>query len=252
MFLYIKPPDEATLGELLPNEMIWTEGLGGSKEAYLKASDKLIQSTDGLYVLQKSLMETLLQNNDNDGNESASSRKIFVEKFKKYVKENSLEQQVSELFPLHSNSDAISSYIGIVKIPCNQLASKIQSKFLNPISHINNFQTIYLLQGHYVVPTQPAVALSFLCILLDVSRNLFGEEVAHHCIAPRYFFDGTMRYAHMDRVGGNLSYLRNVYKKELIETLGGDHAALIDEPQDRRNHSDMSICKWHTQSFLFD
>lgn len=97
MFLYIKPPDEATLGELLPNEMIWTEGLGGSKEAYLNASDKLIQSTDGLYVLQKSLMETLLQNNDNDGNETASSRKIFVEKFKKYVKENSLEQQVSEL-----------------------------------------------------------------------------------------------------------------------------------------------------------
>ncbi|XP_037034222.1 E3 ubiquitin-protein ligase RNF123 isoform X3 [Bradysia coprophila] len=192
VFLYIKPPDEATLGELLPNEMIWTEGLGGSKEAYLNASDKLIQSTDGLYVLQKSLMETLLQNDDNEGNESASSRKIFVEKFKKYVKENSLEQQ-----------------------------------------------------GHYVVPTQPAVALSFLCILLDVSRNLFGEEVANqsHCIVPRYFFDGTLRYAHMDRVGGNLSYLRNVYKKELIEALGGDsgHSALVDEPQDRGNHSDMSI-----------
>lgn len=98
VFLYIKPPDETTLGELLPNEMIWTEGLGGSKEAYLKASDKLIQMTDGLYILQKSLMETLLQNNDNDGDQSASSRKIFVNKWKRYVRENSLEQQVSDPF----------------------------------------------------------------------------------------------------------------------------------------------------------
>lgn len=97
MFLYIKPPDEATLGELLPNDMIWTEGLGGSKEAYLKASDKLVQCTDGLYVLQKNLMETLLQNDDNDGDLTASSRKIFVNKIKSYVKENSMEQQVSVL-----------------------------------------------------------------------------------------------------------------------------------------------------------
>lgn len=96
MFLYIKPPDEATLGELLPNDMIWTEGLGGPKEAYLKASDKLVQCTDGLYVLQKNLVETLLQNNDEDP--SPSSRKIFVNKMKNYVKENSLEQQVSSSF----------------------------------------------------------------------------------------------------------------------------------------------------------
>lgn len=95
VFLYIKPPDEATLGELLPNDMIWTEGLGGSKEAYFKVSDKLIQCTDGLYVLQKSLVETLLQNNDNDEDLTASSRKIFVSKMRRYVRENSLEQQVS-------------------------------------------------------------------------------------------------------------------------------------------------------------
>lgn len=49
----------------------------------------------------------------------------------------------------------------------------------------------------------------------------------------------------MDRLGGNLSYLRNVYKKELIEALGGDvnNAAFTEEPQERENHSDMSICK---------
>ncbi|KAJ6636383.1 E3 ubiquitin-protein ligase, partial [Pseudolycoriella hygida] len=177
--------------------MIWTEGLGGSKEAYLKASDRLIQYTDGLYVLQKNLMETLLQNNDNDGNLTPSSRKIFVSKMKNYVKQNSLEAQ-----------------------------------------------TIYLLHGHFVVPTQPAVALSFLCILLDVLRNLFNEAIASQsdCISPRYFFDGTLSYSHMDRLGGSLSYLRNVYKKELIEALGStNHTTLTEELQVDRNHSNMSI-----------
>lgn len=119
---------------------------------------------------------------------------------------------------------------------------------------IKNFQTIYLLQGNYVVPTQPAVALSFLCILLDVLRNLFEAEVVNqsHCIAPRYFFDGTLKYAHMDRLGGNLSYLRSVYNKELIEALNGDsnHSALREEPQDRSNHSDMSICKYRKRGGL--
>lgn len=75
--------------------LIWTEGLGGSKEAYLKASDRLIHYTDGLYVLQKNFIETLLQNNDDDNGGTASSRKIFVDKMKKYVRENSLEQRVS-------------------------------------------------------------------------------------------------------------------------------------------------------------
>lgn len=73
---------------------------------------------------------------------------------------------------------------------------------------------------------------------------MFAAEVPNrNCIAPRYFFDGTLKYAHMDRLGGNLSYLRNVYKKELIEALGGGHVVLTEEPQERENHSDMSLCK---------
>lgn len=114
------------------------------------------------------------------------------------------------------------------------------------LSNLNdNFQTIYLLQGHYVVPTQPAVALSFLCILLDVLRHLFNTETTNQkdCISPRYFFDSTLKYTHMDRLGGNLSYLRNVYKKELIEVLGANHVVLTEEPTERENQSNMSICK---------
>lgn len=125
------------------------------------------------------------------------------------------------------------------------MANKIHKIYAN---FNNNFQTIYLLQGHYIVPTQPAAALSFLCILLDVLRSLFDAEAAHqsHCISPRYFFDGTLKYAHMDRLGGNLSYLRNLYRNELIEALGANHCTFTEDVQDRENRSDMSLCKWKT------
>ncbi len=101
-----------------------------------------------------------------------------------------------------------------------------------------------------MIPTQPAVALSFLCLLLDVLRNLFNADVTNQStiLKPRYFYDGTFKYSHMDRLGGNLSYLRNVYKKELCEALGeqeeDNHLALTDELQDAENQSDMSICKY--------
>lgn len=92
--MYIKPPDESTLAELLPDDQIWTEGLGGSREQYELACQKLVQCTDILYGLQKHLVENLLQNND--GNQRLpSSRKIFMIMLRKYVMENSLEQRVS-------------------------------------------------------------------------------------------------------------------------------------------------------------
>lgn len=93
VFLYIKPPDESTLAELLPDDRIWTLGLGGSHDQYELACQKLVQCTDILYGLQKNLVENLLQNND--GNQLVpSSRKIFMIMLRKYVMENSLEQRV--------------------------------------------------------------------------------------------------------------------------------------------------------------
>lgn len=63
-----------------------------SKEAYLKDCQKLNSCTDALYTLQKNLMEKLLISTD--GNElSPSSRKIFINKLRKYVIENSVEHR---------------------------------------------------------------------------------------------------------------------------------------------------------------
>lgn len=103
LFLYIKPPDESVLEQLLPDEHIWTDGIGGPRDKYFKACDKLKSCTLVLYNLQKNLMNTLL--NNRDGNENvASSRKIFLCKFRKYVMENSLEHRVSYFLLFFKNS----------------------------------------------------------------------------------------------------------------------------------------------------
>lgn len=96
IFLYIKPPDELTLADVLPDKHIWTEGLGGPKDVYLSDCNKLRTSTDMLYVLHRNLVERLMDNSDQtDG--TPSSRKIFVTKLRQYVMENSLEHRVGVL-----------------------------------------------------------------------------------------------------------------------------------------------------------
>lgn len=115
--MYIKPPDELTLADVLPDDHIWTEGtpefdpifcvssfehlpnitlagLGGPKDVYLSDCCKLRTSTDMLYILHKHLVEKLLDNTDHT-NRSPSSRKIFNAKLRQYVMENSVEHRVS-------------------------------------------------------------------------------------------------------------------------------------------------------------
>lgn len=173
----------------MPDDQVWTAGLGGSKCVYIENCKKLSACTDALYTLQKNLVEKLLNNadadRDGDGVEQTpSSRKIFVNKLRKYVIENSVEHR-----------------------------------------------TIHFLEGHYTSPTQPAVALSFLCILLDTAQTLFEQECALSdvLVPTRKFYDNSLQYFHFDRVGGVLSHLKRHYRHELIAHLGSEHAVLQND-----------------------
>lgn len=175
-----------TLAGLLPDDHIWTTGMGGSKSTYLNGCKKLSTCTDALYTLQKHLIEKLLDNADGERDSNGvdvmpSSRKIFMEKCRKFVIENSVEHR-----------------------------------------------TIYFLEGHYTSPTQPAVALSFLCILLDTVKMLFERESSAPMafVQPLKFYDGSHNYFHFDRIGGVLSHLKRHYRHKLIARLGSDHPVL--------------------------
>lgn len=181
LFLYIKPPDESALEKLLPDDCIWTEGIGGNKLEYNLACDRLKQCTAVLYTLQKNLILQLMNNKDGHA-KSPSSRKLFLSKFRKYVMDNCGEHRNAFLSQAHS---------------------------------------------YYSTPTQPAVALSFLCILLDVTKSLFQTECPDKLIfvKPQHFYDDSFNYSHFDRLGGILSHLKKTYRKELIKVLGVGHPA---------------------------
>lgn len=93
LLMYIRPPEFNFMQTLIPNHMAWTEGIGGPKSKYISVVDKIAKSTDFLYALQKTLLLTLLTNNDGD-EKTSSSRKLFLAKLRRYVLDLSMEQRV--------------------------------------------------------------------------------------------------------------------------------------------------------------
>lgn len=117
LFLYIKPPDESTLELLLPDDSIWTEGLGGDKAVYEEACGKLKSHTSVLYLLQKKLIMSLLNNAD-DTDDSPSSRKIFMNRFRSFTLEN---VSVSS----HRSLNRISSHVDIFRLLTTRLRNQL-------------------------------------------------------------------------------------------------------------------------------
>lgn len=131
-------------------------------------------------------------------------------------------------------------------------------------------QTFYFLQGTYTTPTQPAVALSFLCILLDAIQSLFEIETPHlkPYVDPEFFYNGSLKYTSMDRLGGALSYLKKAFKEELSARIGEEHpfhvtAAPAATPSANQivfqspivgptRPSDLTICKYPKNAYLCD
>lgn len=88
------------------------------------------------------------------------------------------------------------------------------------------------MQGNYTTPTQPAVGLSFLCILLDITKTLWNESNKNGesmFVETTNFYDGTLMYSNIDRLGGILSHLKKVNRSEMISLLGENHIALSSQ-----------------------
>ncbi|XP_061398037.1 E3 ubiquitin-protein ligase RNF123 [Musca vetustissima] len=96
LLMYIRPPEFTFMQFLIPDHLAWTEGIGGPKHKYMSMVEKIAKSTELVYVLQKTLLLTLLINDDGDA-VTASSRKIFLAKLRRYVMDLSMEQR-----PFHS------------------------------------------------------------------------------------------------------------------------------------------------------
>lgn len=114
--MYIRPPEYKYMQQLVPDPIVWTEGLcvkkmhqfeyyfnlfihlagvGGPKQKYLALVEKIAKATESLYNAQKNLIMLLLTNTDGD-ELAPSSRKIFIAKLRRYVMDLSMEQRVKK------------------------------------------------------------------------------------------------------------------------------------------------------------
>ncbi|XP_043487936.1 E3 ubiquitin-protein ligase RNF123-like isoform X1 [Polistes fuscatus] len=83
-----------------------------------------------------------------------------------------------------------------------------------------------------------ALSLCSFHRLLTAFRDLWNEEIGINNvhIPCSYFYDGTINYFNIDRLGGVLSYLRKTYKLELMNILGRKHK-VIDSIEQSQNRS---------------
>lgn len=64
---------------------------------------------------------------------------------------------------------------------------------------------------------------------MDVVKNLWHTEYPNklYVIDTKFFYDGTLKYLNIDRIGGVLSHLKKVHRNEMLEQLGKNHQEII-------------------------
>lgn len=225
IFLHIRPPDNQTLAELLPERHTWTAGIGPNgarRDAYLAACERLQHSTDVLYAAQTGLLQLLLSNDDqHDSREQQqpTSRRIFVTRMRRYVEENCQGQRVR---PLRVEQTVL--YITLL----------IQQSF-------------DMSAGSVGAQVPSTIAMSFVCIVLDVLRRMFATNatVDPH-VQPTFFYNSSSSAVH-DRIGGLFAFLTKTFSAELAKRLGetpaGGSTADTANMQPTSMPSATSLCK---------
>lgn len=121
-------------------------------------------------------------------------------------------------------------------------------------------RTFELSDRRHPVATQPAIALSLLCILLDILKTTFAMECPDDgvFIPPKAFYDGSLQYYRFDRIGGVLSHLKRLYRDDLAQRLGLHNESTENENDEiLRDTIELSdICKdsskLYKKYFFFD
>ncbi|PSN30203.1 hypothetical protein C0J52_21037 [Blattella germanica] len=99
----------------------------------------------------------------------------------------------------------------------------LENVLFDKVSDINEcFQTLPLLQ------TPLPITLCCFHRLLVTFRALWEREVGEYpiVIPARTFYDGSINYYNIDRLGGVHTHLNKILKPELVKVLGNDHPVI--------------------------
>lgn len=145
---------------------------GKTKSSYMNSCKKLKNGVRALEVIQEQFLQILLDNTDSDS-KRPSSRKLFLQMFRNFLKDNRLSNRI---------------------LPAPD-------------------------------QTPLPVTLCYFYRLLSVIRYLWMTEIddAPLLIPISKFYDGSIDYFNIDRLGGVLSHLVKTHHGELAEELGPEH-----------------------------
>ncbi|XP_067001612.2 E3 ubiquitin-protein ligase RNF123 isoform X2 [Anabrus simplex] len=177
-FVHVKPLDEGGLSQVVSHP--WWESeepdpdVDKNKSLYFDACQRIKDAISEVEDLQVELLKVLMDNSDGTPTQ-ASSRRIFLRKFRMFLHENLISSR-----------------------------------------------TMPLLQ------TPLPITLCCFHRLLVTFRSLWEKEVASHSVVvpSHVFYDGSINYYSIDRLGGVLSHLNKTLRSELIEALGPEHSVI--------------------------
>ncbi|XP_074646477.1 E3 ubiquitin-protein ligase RNF123-like isoform X2 [Tubulanus polymorphus] len=188
IFLHVKPPDDAGLIDIIPS--VWwgfpkkeddedvipdREDDRNSREAYLKACKELRLKVNVLEEIQVEILRVLLQMNDCE--QGASSRVIFLEKLRDYLKEN---------------FDSGRGSLGYNQAPL-PVTLCFFHRLIQAVRH-------YWDEYHTAHPA-------------DLTKSSEAVVPCHR------FFDKSIKYFEIQRLGGLMSHLQKTYKDEIQKVL---------------------------------
>ncbi|EDV91344.1 E3 ubiquitin-protein ligase RNF123 isoform X2 [Drosophila grimshawi] len=148
-FLYISPLEFYIMEELLPDHMAWTEGIDGPKDKYANVVEKVRKSTESLYAAEKDFLNTLMINSDGNA-ETPSTRKLFLNKMRRYVMDLSMEQRPFHAFFFMQSSiqHPLDSSVALAFVSI--LIDQVRSLFKDELpSHIMEVGIDYFLDGTF-------------------------------------------------------------------------------------------------------
>ncbi|XP_031562489.1 E3 ubiquitin-protein ligase RNF123-like isoform X2 [Actinia tenebrosa] len=188
-FMHIRPPDDDILNAAFP--VVWRESNNETsqsatdKEEYLSACQRLKNKVQVLEDVQVEMCKILLQDDDLSTMGTKSTRAMFLDKFMKYLQENML--------------------------PTSNLRVQPSTACGGPVITCFYHRLIQALRCHWD----------------DISDQSHSSRPSHGDVYVPFhiFFDGSIQYWDMSRLGGLVSHLKKTNDTAIKEELNKQKSA---------------------------
>ncbi|CAG9124831.1 unnamed protein product [Plutella xylostella] len=220
------------------------------EKQYREDCFKITKAIEPLEEIQLQFLLMLLDNTDGT-NMVPSTRKIFLEKFRRYIMDNcildmkgskratgKLAKKTKQILPTKKNNtedDCVYLYCEDINSPTLNLRKTgsdvkgagvgltLQVLVFTIKTQKNLFQRLFNISRNSPAISWCCHARLLSAVLRLQRENPLGKPNVPPHIPTRTFIDGELDFYNVDRLGGVLPFLVRTLRKELIEVLGEDN-----------------------------